>query len=528
METPLAREVLARPGGDRPAGFHPTKELVFASAPESAPALQQSGVDVVALGNNHVYDALEGGLDSTLKALDRAGLPHFGAGRTVAEAWAPALVREKAQTLAFLGCTTVEGKPGETPYVAGPSQGGAASCSDERLSQEVRAAAVVADAVVVQIHGGVEYRPTTTDEIRRLTRVATDAGAALVVNGHPHVVGGITTTEQALVAESTGNLLFDQTVWPTFLSYLLRVDLRSGAPVLATTDPMVIQDYVPRPTVGLLADAASRRAAGLLPGNARLQQPGAVVWPALTPESAPLEQTLPSGALARLAPGWWVDENQPAGASADLDLGEDLLWSTGLFEDMDTDPATRGGHLWAFGRDTELTQRAACSGSLGVELLRAPVGVSDVIVTPQHRQLVSSGQRLSLFARVRQASEGAFLELRWYTGSGRRSATVIREKIPKGDYRDDCALVRIDAVVPDGVVAAQPFLRLVPSRSGHLSRRLAADDVQLVAWREPGDSGRRFGVIGVRQAQSVRFRKDSAATAAQSNRSFEILSRSEP
>ncbi len=121
------------------------------------------------------------------------------------------------------------------------------------------------------IHGSEEYKAEQTEVVPELTATATAAGAALVVNGHPHVVGGVTLDEGVLIAESLGNFLFDQEVWPTFLSYVLRVDVRAGVPLLATVDPLLIEDYVPRPSVGLAADAASRRAAGILPGLARLQ-----------------------------------------------------------------------------------------------------------------------------------------------------------------------------------------------------------------------------------------------------------------
>ena len=42
--------------------------------------------------------------------------------------------------------------------------------------------------------------------------------------------------------------LFDQTIWPTFLSYLLRVDLRAGRSVLTTVDPLMLEDFVPQVT----------------------------------------------------------------------------------------------------------------------------------------------------------------------------------------------------------------------------------------------------------------------------------------
>lgn len=158
LETPLVSEPWFDPRTPRPSRFHPTKEFAFASAPESVQALRDSGVDVVALGNNHVFDALDAGLQSTLQVLDDARMPHFGAGRDVDEAWAPALVERKGQRLAFLGCTTITGTEHAVPYVAGQRQGGAAQCSHARLRRAVEAAASRADVVVVMVHGGRSTR----------------------------------------------------------------------------------------------------------------------------------------------------------------------------------------------------------------------------------------------------------------------------------------------------------------------------------------------------------------------------------
>ncbi|MGY1681021.1 CapA family protein [Geodermatophilus sp. SYSU D01176] len=508
FETPLLDQPWVDPTQPRPVVFHPTKDYVFASSPVSVQALLDSGVDVVSLGNNHVFDALQGGLEQTLAALDAAGMPRFGAGRTVDEAWAPAVVERKGQRVAFLGCTTITGTEHPIPYVAGDAQGGAAQCTTERLEREVGKAREMADVVVVMVHGGEEYEAHQTELVRQLSATAEAAGAAVVVNGHPHVVGGVRLDEGALVAETIGNLLFDQTVWPTFLSYLLRVDVRGGRPVLATVDPLFNDDYLPRPTVGILADAAARRAAGLTPGpEARLQAPGAVFPAVGLPSAETVEQEFAAGTVARLAPGWWVQGAPAADSDRTVRMGEDLLW-TGSFEDMDTDPRTEGLHGWSLSPTARVSESAACSGAVGVQLSRSPVSTEDVIATPQHRQLVTPGTQLSLLAEVRDASEGATLELRWYpdTRGGSTSATAV--PIPAGSYDDDCRQVRIDATVPAGIVAVQPMVRLPPPLDVQFAASLAVDDVQLVAWAPPDTFGRRYPVLDVREDTTVVLGRD--------------------
>ncbi len=493
LESPVSEDPWFDPTRPRPPGFLEDKDLAFASAPESVHALAEVGVDVVALGNNHVYDATDDGLALTLATLDEAGIARFGAGRTVDEAWTPAIVERKGQRLAFLGCTTVSGYDQSIANVVTEEHGGAAACAEERLRNEVLSAAATADVVVVMIHGGQEYQAEPSGIAERFTAIAEQAGADLVVNGHPHVVGEVSLQEGRLRAETLGNLLFDQDVWPTFLSYLLRVDVRDAGPVLATVDPLFIEDYVPRPTVGLLADAAARRAAGPDGGpGPRLQPPGAVFTHDGVGDSRLAERPLERGMVRRLSPAWWVPrDGRPDAASR---LGQELLW-TGSFEDMDTDPATIGAHAWSLGLHARLRPEAACSGSVGLELSRSPLSTRDVVASPAHRQLVSPGSDLSLVADVRDASPGATLELRWYPAAQGGSTSVTSLPIPVlAEDRDGCTQIRLDATVPDGIVAVQPFIRLVPADDNFRGPRLAVDNVQLVAWSDEG-SGRMFEVV---------------------------------
>jgi len=511
LESPVQSDPSVDPRAPRPAAYHPTKEFVFASAPQSVQALLDSGVDVVSLGNDHVYDALADGLAQTIAALDAAGMPHFGAGRTEDEAWAPAFVERKGQQVGLIGCTTITGSEHATPYVADPARGGAARCTKDRVEAEVRAARARADVVVVMVHGGASYEREQTQMVRDLSAIAREAGAALVVNAHPHVVGGVLADSGGLTAESTGNLLSDQTVWPTFLSYLLRVDVRAGVPVSSTVDPVLLEGYVPRPTVGDVADAASRRAAGV-PGRAdgmRLQEPGAV-W---SPRPAAGERhkvPLAGGTVQRLASGWWV-AGVPAGAP--VALGEDLLW-TGSFEDMDTDPTTPGGHEWSFGANAARLPRAACSGSAGIELQRTPDSQDDAVLTPTHRQLVRPGTSLSLLVDVRSASAGSSIELAAFADTEGPSTATSVLPVPEGVYDQQCRTVRIDVEVPPGTVAVQPFIRLAAPVGEVRTLRFAVDDVRLVAWAPSGATGRRYDTVEARADAVVELVDDRPARDA--------------
>ncbi|MCA9698784.1 MAG: CapA family protein, partial [Myxococcales bacterium] len=71
---------LETPVTDNPATPHPTKSYVFHAYSGSVAVLPDVGIDSVSLGNNHVYDYLEGGMNDTLMHLDNLGITYYGAG----------------------------------------------------------------------------------------------------------------------------------------------------------------------------------------------------------------------------------------------------------------------------------------------------------------------------------------------------------------------------------------------------------------------------------------------------------------
>jgi hypothetical protein len=504
LESPLVTDPYFT-DDERPAGFHPTKDIAFASALESAEALKQSGVDLVTLGNNHAADALGAGIVSTMQALDAAGVLHTGAGLTENEAWKPAIISVRGRTIAFISCTTVDGRPGEVPYVAGPDTPGAAECGTKRLETAVRAANMSANVVTVMIHGDVEYERVQAPVVRKLTEAARAAGAEVIVNGHPHVVGGLLSTQQGITAESMGNLLFDQTLWSTLLSYLLRVEITPDGTPVASTDALSLQNFRPVPAVGNLADSSARIAAGTVQGAAQLTTQGAIVTPGVAEPAKTSRQSVPTG-VHRVAPGWWISE-----PGLRVRVGQDLLWGTGDFTNRAADMVAQPSALWTLGQFAKISSAGACGDGLGLQLLRSPVSLKDVYISTKHRQQVTPGSSMSLLAEVRGASRGGSIELSWYDGNKGKSVGGVQVPIPESPADSACELVRIDAMAPPGITAVQLFLRLAPPNSETLSSSLYVDNVRLIEWAPPGAAGRLYdSVEGAPDVSSV-FTLDAAA-----------------
>jgi poly-gamma-glutamate synthesis protein (capsule biosynthesis protein) len=191
------------------------KNFNFRARPELVAALEAGGVDVVSLANNHLMDFGPEGLFDTLTVLDTAKIARFGAGRSLSEARAPAIVTVQGVRIAFLGYfflgdRNIEPKEviatGSTPGVAGHfSDTGELK---KMLVADVRAAKKRADHVIPFFHWGREGRGLPEPYQVDLGRAAIDAGASAVIGSHPHVLQGIELYRDRPIVYSLGNFVF--------------------------------------------------------------------------------------------------------------------------------------------------------------------------------------------------------------------------------------------------------------------------------------------------------------------------------
>ena len=482
FETPVTEAAYFDLTQPPPAGYHETKEYVFATHPNAALALKQAGVDVVDMGNNHLYDYLEQGISETHLALQQAGLLHFGSGHTENDAWRAVVITVNGQRIAFIGCTTINGFEHPLSYVADDVQvkGGAAYCTSARISTEVRAAVAENDIVVFMIHGGFEYGRSMSNRISNYSALARDAGAQLVINHHPHVVGGLEWDGKSFTAATLGNFLFDQTVWTTLESYLLAVHVRDGEVIRAYAEPLQVEDYLPKGLVGGVAEYTARGAAGRTAGPFVVES-GSMETD-FTGLRRRFEQNVPvvTGGIYQVPENKWVSAYEGTGA---IRLGRDLLMRSGSFEDEDVDSDILETSLWRLGGvDKFVAPQHAYSGHGGVSLLRDENNISDVLLTTLYRIFLDAGTEISLAGRVRSPSGAKVTaQLSWYPESRGASSmrTTVTVDIPAGKEWQN---FHINDIVPEGIIAVAPFFKLSPPDSGNTFIEL--DDIRLIAWAD--------------------------------------------
>lgn len=491
LETTLNDPPFFPKAGPRPVIFHPTTAYVYASHPNSVIALKQSGVDIVDLGNNHTYDMLEMGLNNSISALDEVGVLHFGAGTNEANAWAPIVISLKGQTIAFLGCTTLRiplKTPirNDVPYVASDvlRKGGAAYCAEARLRSEVIKAKKQADIVIVMIHGGIEYDPTPTRKISYLSEIARQAGATLVINHQPHVIGGFSLRDQSLIAWTMGSFLSDQTIWPALRSYMLAVYLREGKVIRAYIEPLMIDGFVPHGLTDELADSIVRDAAGLKPGPFIMEN-GAME---VDLDGHALQKTYTEsmdggpvpGEIIAIPQAQWISDFKGTGK---LLLGRDLLW-VGGFENDEIDSASHGAPLWdlqsggiRIGRDF------AYEGGMGIRLTRDVSDTQDGVTTNLHRVWIDPYTNLSITGMVRlNQGVASQIQLSWYKTTSGPSFLKTIQPIEVQSY-GNWQPFRLDVHVPNKAVALGLYLRLKPPDKGTVTADF--DNIRIIEWANP-------------------------------------------
>ncbi|MCL6504733.1 MAG: CapA family protein [Pirellulales bacterium] len=220
----------------------PDKEIHYRMHPRNVPCLTAAGIDCCALANNHVLDWDRAGLAETLSVLDAAGVAHAGAGRTAAEAAAPAVleVRGKGRVLVFGMGTASSGIPAEWAAAADrPGVNFLEDLSDatiQRVANSVQQAKQPEDLVVVSIHWGSNWGYGIPAEQMRLAHLLIDVGAD-VIHGHSsHHVRTVEVYRDRLILYGCGDFItdyegisgYEQFRGDLALMYLIQLEARTG------------------------------------------------------------------------------------------------------------------------------------------------------------------------------------------------------------------------------------------------------------------------------------------------------------
>jgi poly-gamma-glutamate synthesis protein (capsule biosynthesis protein) len=220
--------------------WHP-HGLTFTFDPALLVGLQNAGIDVVTIGNNHIGNAGPSGVRETIRHLDELGIAHVGAGRDATTARAPAWFEIAGQRIALFGYDAI--RPADN---ATARRAGSAGLGSARYRTDVAAARDAgADVVVVLPHWGVEYRAAPTAKQRAHARKLVAAGTSVILGSHSHWAGPTELIDGSPVLYSLGNLIFDLTrSEETVEGVIVEITFVGARPTQVRLHPTVMVDLV--------------------------------------------------------------------------------------------------------------------------------------------------------------------------------------------------------------------------------------------------------------------------------------------
>ncbi len=196
---------VADPGVGRPPV---QKQFLFLSPPSSLDLLVDAGVDVVALANNHTLDFGADALAQTLDEIDARSLHRVGAGLDQTSAYEPLILDVGQWTVGLVSLSRVpcdwsasgDNVRPQVAWACPPLFDLAAAAAEEAMAR--------ADVTIVMIHGGEEGVLCPSPFMVELEQTFAQMGVDAVINGHPHVLQGVTRHGDTWAAHSLGNFAF--------------------------------------------------------------------------------------------------------------------------------------------------------------------------------------------------------------------------------------------------------------------------------------------------------------------------------
>ncbi len=186
------------------------KKYTFRASPEHVSKLNEMGVDIVALANNHAYDWGPDALMDTFDILEGADVPYVGAGRNLAEAMQPVYFKINGRKFAYVAATQIERTPNPDTKEATETEPGVLRTLDaKKFVSVIEEAEKNADFTVVYVHWGSENTDLVEASQRELAEKYVAAGADLIIGDHSHCLQGIDYVNGVPVFYSLGNFWFN-------------------------------------------------------------------------------------------------------------------------------------------------------------------------------------------------------------------------------------------------------------------------------------------------------------------------------
>ena len=186
------------------------KQFTFRANPERVSLLQEIGVDMVSVANNHMYDYGEISLLDTLDTLENAGIAYTGAGENLEEAMKPVYLIANGMKIGIISATQIERNGTPDTKEATATTPGVLRCMDTKnLLQVIEQMEESCDYTILYIHWGTELKEEIDWLQEEQAPIYAQAGVDLVIGDHPHCLQKIDSVMGVPIVYSLGNFWFN-------------------------------------------------------------------------------------------------------------------------------------------------------------------------------------------------------------------------------------------------------------------------------------------------------------------------------
>jgi poly-gamma-glutamate synthesis protein (capsule biosynthesis protein) len=192
----------------------PPKVFHFRTDAKNINVLKEAQIRAVSLANNHALDFEYEAVFSMLKALDKEGIKHAGAGADISKASKPAILEIEGKKIALIAFTdnepAWEAKAGKPGVFFVPTDW--KNWRTDDLLSLIRKTRDQVDFLIASAHWGPNWGYYPPPEHITLARMLIDTGADIVYGHSPHVVRGIEIYKKRIIFYSAGDFIDDYAV----------------------------------------------------------------------------------------------------------------------------------------------------------------------------------------------------------------------------------------------------------------------------------------------------------------------------
>lgn len=215
------------------------KAYTFRAKTANVVKLDAFGVDLANLANNHAYDYGEVGLLDTIDTLENAGIVTMGAGANIEEAKTIQYFVANGKKIAFVSATEIERFYRYTKEATETEAGVLKTLDPTIYNQVIAEAAKNSDYVIASVHWGTEGLYQYTSAQYNMAEGFVNAGADVVIGGHPHRLQGIEYINNAPVVFSLGNFWFSN---GTLYTTIAQVEINREGEIALQLIPCIQKD----------------------------------------------------------------------------------------------------------------------------------------------------------------------------------------------------------------------------------------------------------------------------------------------